>query len=117
VSVGGTSSVAATSLDANLAAENIKNGVSIFGIEGTADFELTLEQNNNGELIIPAIAAADTSVKIPLEVSDDGQYTPNSGYSYNYVNVATKNEVSENDVMFFDYDGTLIYSYSASDFA
>ena len=54
-----------------------------------------------------------------LSVTQNGTYTAPTGTAYSpvTVNVSGSSEVPENDVMFYDYDGTVLYSYSASDFA
>lgn len=55
----------------------------------------------------------------PLSVTANGTYTAESGKAYNpiSVNVGLPQPVSENDVTFYDYDGTVAYSYSVAEFA
>lgn len=52
----------------------------------------------------------------PLSVTENGTYTAESGKAYNPVSVNVEPPKS-NDVTFYDYDGTVVYSYSAADFA
>lgn len=56
----------------------------------------------------------------PLEVMENGEYTAPEGTAYSPVTVNVPSGgggVSEDDdVLFVDYDGTLLYSYSAEDF-
>lgn len=63
-----------------------------------------------------------TPVINPLSVTENGTYTAPSGvdgYSPVVVNVSGGGggSVEENDVNFYDYDGTCVASYSAADFA
>ena len=54
-----------------------------------------------------------------LSVSENGVYTAGEGKAYSpvTVDVPTPTAVQENDVVFLDYDGTIVASYSAADFA
>ena len=51
----------------------------------------------------------------PLEVTQNGTYTAPSGKAYSPVTVDVKG--GGGDVIFYDYDGSVVASYSASDFA
>ena len=53
----------------------------------------------------------------PLSVSLNGTYTAPSGTAYSpvNVNVPSSSAVTEKDVNFIDYDGTLLYSYTAEE--
>lgn len=54
---------------------------------------------------------------LPLDVTENGTYTAPSGSAYSPVTVdVSSSPVEEKDVDFIDYDGTLLYSYSADDF-
>ena len=63
-----------------------------------------------------------SSVQVdPLSVSQNGTYTAPSGHAYSPVTVNVSGGGTEvvnmgDPVRFFDYDGTLVHSYSASDF-
>lgn len=62
-----------------------------------------------------------SSVQVdPLSVTQNGTYTAQTGHAYSpvTVNVGGSGEVVSmgDPVRFFDYDGTLVHSYSASDF-
>ena len=56
-----------------------------------------------------------------LSVTENGTYIPETGHAYNEVNVAVPTEgggavsVGRKDVNFYDYDGTLLHSYSAAE--
>lgn len=55
-----------------------------------------------------------------LNVNANGSYTPESGHAFDEVNVNVPSgivSVDSNDVNFLDYDGTIVASYSAADFA
>lgn len=58
---------------------------------------------------------------ITKSITQNGTYNASSdnadGYSSVTVNVSGGGEVAPNDVNFYDYDGTILYSYSAADFA
>ena len=70
--------------------------------------------------IIGKNAGGGSSVQVDaLDVTANGTYTAESGHAYNLVtvNVSGGGSASDNDVRFLDYDGSVVYSYSASDFA
>lgn len=84
----------------------------------------TLSITSNGTTDVTNYASV--SVNLPssvsldtLNVTQNGTYTPSSGHAYSPVNVnilgAGVNK--DSDVLFFDYDGTLLYGYSAAEFA
>ena len=51
-----------------------------------------------------------------LSVTQNGTYTAPSGTAYSPVTVnVTYTPITEKDVNFYDYDGTLVYSYTATD--
>lgn len=52
----------------------------------------------------------------PLSVTANGTYTAENGKAYNPVTVNIAPPKS-NDVTFYDYDGAVVYSYSAAEFA
>lgn len=58
---------------------------------------------------------------ITKSITQNGTYNASSdnadGYSSVTVNVSGGGAVESNDVNFYDYDGTILYSYSAADFA
>lgn len=75
----------------------------------------------DGEPVVGAYSPpASVSVE-PLNVSANGTYTAPSGKAYSpvTVNVSGGGETtaSQKDVNFIDYDGTIRYSYTASEFA
>ena len=55
----------------------------------------------------------------PLSVTQNGTYTAPSGKAYSpvSVNVSGGSSVEEKDVNFYDYDGMLLHSYTAEEFA
>lgn len=69
---------------------------------------LALAQAKGGRLEVEA-----------LSVSQNGVYTADEGKAYSpvTVDVPTETDVPENDVVFLDYDGSIVAAYSASDFA
>lgn len=86
--------------DANLVAGNIKKDVSLFGVTGTYE-------------------GGSSPVINPLSVTANGTYTPPSGvdgYAPVTVNVPSGGS-AEKEVVFVDYDGTVLYSYTSTEFA
>jgi len=72
-------------------------------------------QDEHGGMIEEISFADDVPVVEPLTISGNpGTHTAPTGHSYNPVIVS---EVPERDVNFIDYDGRILYSYSAADFA
>lgn len=68
------------------------------------------------------VEACAPSVSVqPLSVTLNGTYTAPSGTAYSPVTVAVEGggggSVEEKQVNFVDYDGTILYSYTASEFA
>ena len=117
------------------------DNLNIFGIQypGVKGFKLkdtngntqtyikpegTLNVTSNG--ITDVTNYASVNVNLPssvsldtLNVSHNGTYTPETGHAYSPVNVNILGaDVDEDaDVVFMDYDGTPLYSYSATEFA
>ena len=95
----------------NLTAANIKNGVTV-----------KVGDTNNAERIasVTGTFTGDGNVTVnPLSVTVNGTYTAPSGIAYSpvTVNVSTGGtSVPKSDVNFYDYDGTVLYSYTAADF-
>lgn len=52
----------------------------------------------------------------PLSVTENGTYTAESGKAYNPVTVNIA-PAESNDVNFYDYDGTIVYSYTKEQFS
>lgn len=98
-------------------------GVTINGkLTSTTQYEvLTLKQiNTNTWLSYTNVSSGGggSSVDVePLNITENGTYTAPEGKAYSPVIVNVQSSGSENDdVRFFDYDGTLIKSYSADEF-
>lgn len=55
----------------------------------------------------------------PLSVTENGTYTAPSGKAYSPVTIAVQPPaaVEPSDVNFIDYDGTIVYAYTAAEFA
>lgn len=86
---------------------------------GSGGFTITEEPDSHGGTI-KHITGTSTTVQ-PLEVTQNGTYTATSGYAYSPVTVNVSGgggaSVSAKDVNFIDYDGTILYSYTAAEFA
>jgi hypothetical protein len=82
----------------------------------TNTFNISLEFDDTN--IVPA--GGSSPVLIEKSITENGTYIASSeganGYSQVVVDVPPTGAV-ENDVTFYDYDGTVLYSYSAEDFA
>lgn len=68
-----------------------------------------------------AVNVPQTEVE-PLTVNANGTYTPESGTAYGPVTVNVQSGSggggsTDNDVIFYDYDGSVVASYTASEFA
>lgn len=98
----------------NLTAENIKSGVTVkIGDSTDDDCVTSIEGTYTG--------GSGSNITIsPLNVTSNNTYTAPAGTAYSpvVVNVPTGGivEVEELDVNFIDYDGTILYSYTASEF-
>lgn len=68
----------------------------------------------NGTAVTVDVTELESGTKT---ITENGTDISVSGYSAVDVNVSGGGEVAPNDVNFYDYDGTLLYSYSAADFA
>ena len=77
---------------------------------GTTDVTNYASVNVN----LPSSVSLDT-----LNVSHNGTYTPETGHAYSPVNVNVLggNIDEDADVVFMDYDGTILYTYTAAQFA
>ena len=89
------------------------SGNTLTFTRGGASFTGTVYQDENGYVVLDDDPGANTSLTW-LNVKKNGTYTPPSGVAYNKVNVDV---AQDNDVMFYDYDGTVLYSYTAQQFA
>lgn len=84
----------------------------------------TIQITQNGTVDVTQYASAEVDIPtaeiIRLDATENGTYTAPSGKAYSPVVVDVSGsgaEVEESDVNFIDYDGTILYSYTASDFA
>ena len=60
----------------------------------------------------------DSTTIEPLSVTANGTYTAPTNNAYNPVTVKVSGgEVNKNDINFYDYDGTIVASYSTAEFA
>ena len=102
--------------DQNLIANNIKKDVTIFGVTGTYEGEGGgIYQDQDGYLVLAEDGSAPVQVDA-LNVTTNGTYTAQSGHAYSpvTVNVSGGGSGSVSDpIRFFDYDGTLVASYSS----
>ena len=75
-------------------------------------------QDANGYIVLDDDPPTSITVE-PLSVTSNGTYTAPTGKAYSPVTVSVSGGtvVEPNDVNFFDYDGTIVASYSAADFA
>lgn len=75
-------------------------------------------QDENGYIVLDDDAPTSITVE-PLSVTSNGTYTAPTGKAYSPVTVSVSGGtvVEPNDVNFFDYDGAIVASYSAADFA
>ena len=98
---------------------NAENGLRASGYTPTTwatGDTITAEKLNKLE---QGIADAQVSVE-PLTVTENGTVTAPTGTAYSPVTVnvpASPVTATENDVNFLDYDGTIVYSYTAAEFA
>ena len=107
--------------DANLVPANIAQGVSIFGVTGTHAGSTIVETELPGggthlEVIGGLDLSNDTVTAARLlygYTAHDKSGTAITGTLAN----TTGSSVAWNDVNFYDYDGTRLYSYSAAEFA
>jgi len=58
----------------------------------------------------------DVTIVSPLNITADGIYTGNNGYAYNPISVNIA-DAPQKDVNYIDYDGRIVYSYTANEFA
>ena len=89
------------------------SGNTLTFTRGGASFTGTVYQDENGYVVLDDDPGANTSLTW-LNVKKNGTYNAPTGVAYNKVNVDV---APENDVMFYDYDGTVLYSYTAQQFA
>ena len=70
---------------------------------------------------IREITATNVTTLVEKTIAENGTYDPSDddadGYSIVTVNVGGSTPVERSDVNFYDYDGTLLYSYTASEAA
>ena len=73
----------------------------------------------SGKAYSPVVVDVPQTTVEPLSVDANGVYTAPAGKAYSPVTVAVPDPepVREDDVIYIDYDGTLLYSYSAAAFA
>lgn len=80
----------------------------------------TYDVTNLSEVVVDVPTPPSVEVE-PLSVTDNGTYTAPSGKAYSPVTVNVSGggggSAEPNDVEYIDYDGTIVYSYSAADFA
>lgn len=107
--------------DANLVPANIAQGVSIFGVTGT---------HAGSTIVETALPGGGTHLEVigGLDLSNDTVAADRLLYGYTAHDKSgtaitgalantTGTSVEWNDVNFYDYDGTRLYSYSAAEFA
>lgn len=83
---------------------------------GTASGDGYVWQDENGYVHLSDEQGTQTIVE-PLSVTQNGTYTATSGHAYSSVtvNVSSGGVARKNDVNFYDYDGTILYSYTAQE--
>ena len=74
-----------------------------------------IQEDGQGNITLPE--TGDALVISQLTVTQNGTYTAAETAGYNPVIVNVGQSVEEKDVNFIDYDGTILYSYTASEFA
>lgn len=89
-----------------------ENGNILTYTRGGASFTGTVYQDNEGYVVLDDDPGANASIT-HLTIKEDGVYNAPSGVAYNQITVGTD---SGNDVNFYDYDGTIVYSYTAQEF-
>lgn len=80
----------------------------------------TYDVTNLSEVVVDVPTPPSVEVE-PLSVTDNGTYTAPSGKAYSPVTVNVSGggggSAEPNDVEYIDYDGTIVYSYSAAEYA
>lgn len=104
-------------VDTNLTAENIKSGVNILGVSGS----LTPGITPTGNINITDTNSTDVTNYATAQVVDANLTAGNIKKDVAILGVTGSYEgsgggSSGNDVVFYDYDGTVVQSYSANDF-
>ena len=75
-----------------------------------------VSQDLDGNLVFPP--TGDAVVLEPLMATSNGTYTPASGHAYNSVVVNTSaTPTVRKEVNYYDFDGTLLYAYTATEFS
>ena len=97
-----------------------ENGTGI-SVSGYSTVDVAVQAGtiiDDGDGNINLSPTGEVAVITPLAVNQNGTYTApsNTGYSPVIVNVEN-NPVEPKDVNFIDYDGTLLYSYTKTEFA
>ena len=97
-----------------------ENGTGI-SVSGYSTVDVAVQAGtiiDDGDGNINLSPTGEVAVITPLTVNQNGTYTApsNTGYSPVTVNVEN-NPVEPKDVNFIDYDGTLLYSYTKTEFA
>lgn len=88
--------------------------VTLWGASYTDVPAVTLPQTGGGTV---TFYDSEPTTVTPLSVTQNGTYTAPTGTAYSpvTVNVSGGGEVERKDVNFYDYDGTLLHSYSAAE--
>ena len=85
------------------------------------DIDVTFGTNSTSGVPQVAITTNSGGVTVePLNVTQNGTYTAPEGTAYSPVTVAVEGgsaSAEAKDVNFFDYDGTIVYSYTPAEFA